>query len=106
MMTTETEWRRRWKPDLQACPWQTFLVDGKTYHLKFLFTQDSYELLISDLKNFWYEELSDDALMKRVKVDIVILSWDFWVLKTLGKNPFGSYVSVFQPYLSSRLLKT
>ncbi|XP_045209832.1 non-homologous end-joining factor 1-like [Mercenaria mercenaria] len=66
-MTTEVEWRRRWKPDLEAFPWQPIRVDGSTYLLKYMFTTDSYKVLLTDLANFWHEELADQALQKRIK---------------------------------------
>lgn len=66
-MTTEVEWRRRWKPDLDAFPWQPIRVDGNTYLLKYMFTTDSYKVLLTDLTNFWHEELEDQSLQKRIK---------------------------------------
>ncbi|KAL5010795.1 hypothetical protein ScPMuIL_013100 [Solemya velum] len=66
-MSTEIEWRRRWKPNLDACPWQTLFIDGKTYLIKMKFTQYSYEILLTDFTSFWFEELSDNALKKRIQ---------------------------------------
>ncbi|OWF35318.1 non-homologous end-joining factor 1-like [Mizuhopecten yessoensis] len=66
-MSTEIDWRRRWKPDLSSCPWQPIEVDGIKYLIKFRFTEDSYEILITDLVHFWYEELEDMALRKRIQ---------------------------------------
>ncbi|CAG2242572.1 NHEJ1 [Mytilus edulis] len=64
---TEIEWRRRWKPDLTSIPWQPLNIDGDVYLIKCKFTQNSYELLLTNLKSFWYEELSENALKKRVQ---------------------------------------
>lgn len=66
-MTTEIEWRRRWKPNLTSIPWQPLNIDGDIYLIKCKFTQDSYEILLTDLTNFWYEELSENSLKKRVQ---------------------------------------
>lgn len=66
-MASEVEWRRKWKPGLAASPWQSLKVDDRTYLIKYCFSQDSYEILITDLTNFWYESISDAALKKRVK---------------------------------------
>lgn len=68
-MTTEVEWRRSWKPDLSAYPWQPIQSDGKVYMIKYRFSQESYDMMLTDLTNFWYEELADAALQKRVKVN-------------------------------------
>uniref|UniRef100_A0A0B6ZEC2 Non-homologous end-joining factor 1 n=1 Tax=Arion vulgaris TaxID=1028688 RepID=A0A0B6ZEC2_9EUPU len=72
-MASELQWRRRWKPDLYSCPWrplnQVELKDGDTsskYFIKTKFDDSSYELILTDLTNFWYEKLADDALTKRV----------------------------------------
>ena len=65
---TEIEWRRKWKPSLTSIPWQPLNIDGEIYLIKCKFTQDSYELLVTDLSNFWYEELSENALKKRIQV--------------------------------------
>ena len=67
-MTSEVEWRRKWKPGLTASPWQSLKLEGLSYLIKYCFSQDSYEVLITDLTNFWYESISDAALKKRVKV--------------------------------------
>lgn len=66
-MTTEVEWRRKWKPGIKACPWQPISFEEKTYLIKFCFTQSSYEVILTDCVNFWHEDLSDSALKKRVK---------------------------------------
>ncbi|KAJ8307009.1 hypothetical protein KUTeg_015093 [Tegillarca granosa] len=66
-MTTEIQWRRQWKPDLRSCPWQPITIDGESYLIKTKFTQDSYEILVTDLTNFWYEELDEKNLKKRVQ---------------------------------------
>ncbi|XP_060077225.1 non-homologous end-joining factor 1-like [Ylistrum balloti] len=66
-MTSEIEWRRKWKPDLGSCPWQAIEVEGIKYLIKFRFTENSYEILITDLVHFWYEELEDIALRKRIQ---------------------------------------
>ena len=67
-MSSEVEWRRKWKPTLNAFPWQPIKVDGTFYLIKYKFATDSYEILLTDLVHFWHEELSDTALLKRVKV--------------------------------------
>lgn len=67
-MATETEWRRRWKPSLEACPWQSVEVDGDNLLIKMKFSDKSYEVLITDLTSFWFESLEDKALKKRIEV--------------------------------------
>ncbi|WAR05565.1 NHEJ1-like protein [Mya arenaria] len=66
-MSSEVEWRRRWKPTLNAVPWQPLKVDGTVYLIKYKFSTDAYEILVTDFTHFWYEELSQNALKKRVK---------------------------------------
>lgn len=63
----EIEWRRKWKPNLTSIPWQPLKIDGDIYLIKCKFTQNSYELLITDLTSFWHEELSENALKKRIQ---------------------------------------
>ncbi|KAL4229596.1 Non-ous end-joining factor 1 [Mactra antiquata] len=66
-MTSEVEWRRKWKPGLEAFPWQPIRINDVTYLLKYQFTTDSYGVLLTDFTKFWKEELSDKSLMKRIK---------------------------------------
>ncbi|KAK3582736.1 hypothetical protein CHS0354_039780 [Potamilus streckersoni] len=66
-MSSEVEWRRQWKPDLSACHWQPLKIEGKVFLVKWRFTQNSYEILITDFSLFWYEEMSEDSLNKRVQ---------------------------------------
>lgn len=72
-MTTEVEWRRKWKPGLEAFPWQPIRIKDHTYLLKYQFTTDSYKVLFTDLTNFWNEELSDQSLLKRIKVKLYLI---------------------------------
>ena len=67
-MASEVEWRRKWKPGLTASPWQSLKLEDTTYLIKYCFSQDSYEILITDSTHFWFEGISDAALKKRVKV--------------------------------------
>ncbi|XP_064618075.1 non-homologous end-joining factor 1-like [Liolophura sinensis] len=66
-MTTELQWRRTWKPDLRACPWQQMEIDGNTYLIKSRFTEDSYEVMLTDLTVVWLEQLAEGAVKKRIK---------------------------------------
>jgi hypothetical protein len=72
-MATETEWRRRWRPSLAACPWQSVDVDGESLLIKMKFSEKSYEVLITDLTSFWHESLDEGALKKRIQVSSVRL---------------------------------
>ncbi|BFZ22488.1 hypothetical protein BsWGS_25527 [Bradybaena similaris] len=73
-MTAELQWRRRWKPDLKHSPWkpleQVDVQDSEDsshkYFMKTKFDDSSYELLLTDLTHFWYEQLTEDSLKKRV----------------------------------------
>jgi hypothetical protein len=76
-MTTEIEWRRQWKPNLTSISWQPLNIDGDIYLIKCKFTQDSYEILLTDLTNGWYEELFENSLKKRVQVIIVAHEYFF-----------------------------
>lgn len=67
-MATETEWRRRWKPDLVSCPWQSVEVDDDNYLIKVKFSEESYEVLITDLMSFWHEALDGPSLKQRIEV--------------------------------------
>ncbi|KAK3105749.1 hypothetical protein FSP39_004773 [Pinctada imbricata] len=66
-MSNEIEWRRKWKPDLKSLPWQPIKIDDKQYLIKCRFTVNTYELLITDMKRFWHEEISETQLKKRVQ---------------------------------------
>ncbi|KAL8571021.1 hypothetical protein ACOMHN_037881 [Nucella lapillus] len=66
-MATETKWRRRWKPTLAACPWQSIDVDGEKLLIKMKFSDKSYEVLITDLTSFWHESLEEKTLKKRIE---------------------------------------
>lgn len=67
-MTTEVEWRRRWKPGLHASPWQQINSGDTSYLIKYCFSTDSYEVLLTDFTNFWFEELSNKSLKKRIQI--------------------------------------
>ena len=73
-MTTEVEWRRRWKPDLQAEPWKSFTIDESAFLLKSHFSGHSYAVLITDFTSCWVEELGEDDIKKRSKVGSEITS--------------------------------
>ncbi|KAK7092905.1 non-homologous end-joining factor 1-like [Littorina saxatilis] len=66
-MATETEWRRRWKSSLAACPWHSVGVDGENLLIKMKFSDKSYEVLITDLTSFWHESLEEKDLKKRIE---------------------------------------
>ena len=71
-MATETEWRRRWKPSLAACPWQSIDVDGENLLIKIKFLDNAYEVLITDLTSFWHEALDEKPLKKRIEVCLIL----------------------------------
>lgn len=62
---SEVEWRRKWKPDLKACPWQPITIVHQLYLFKCKYTHSSYELLITDNVNFWFEQLEGEDLEER-----------------------------------------
>lgn len=49
---------KKWKPSLTSIPWHSLNIDYDIYFIKRKFTQDSYELLVTEMSNFWYEEMS------------------------------------------------
>ena len=77
-MSSELEWRRRWKPDLRARPWKTFTIDDSMYLLKSKFYDNSYSILITDQTSVWFEELSEDDVKKRSKVRRIMLVVKFF----------------------------
>ena len=83
-MTSELEWRRRWKPDLRARPWKTFTIDDSIYLLKSKFFDNSYSILITDQTSVWFEELNEDDIKKRSKVWRIIFA--NWILVKLVQN--------------------
>lgn len=42
-------------------------IDGNTYLIKSRFTEDSYEVMLTDLTAVWLEQLAEGALKKRIK---------------------------------------
>ncbi|XP_061188608.1 non-homologous end-joining factor 1-like [Saccostrea echinata] len=62
---SEVEWRRKWKPDLKACPWQPITIASQQYLFKCMYTHSSYELLFTDNVKFWFEQLEGDDLEER-----------------------------------------
>lgn len=62
---SEVEWRRKWKPDLKACPWLPITINKQQYLFKCKYTHNSYELLFTDNCNFWFERLEGAELEKR-----------------------------------------
>ena len=74
-MTSEIEWRRKWKRNLLVKPWIPISVtedDSHTYLLKSHFTENSYELLVTDLVSFWHEELGCDEIRERNEVKSIV----------------------------------
>ncbi|KAH9505430.1 hypothetical protein Btru_057265 [Bulinus truncatus] len=67
-MTLELSWRRLWKPDLRASPWQQLTLDDNKYLIKSRFDDDSYEILVTNLTRFWYENLKGEKLKNRVNM--------------------------------------
>ncbi|XP_071101555.1 non-homologous end-joining factor 1-like [Haliotis cracherodii] len=66
-MASELEWRRRWKPDLRACPWQPLEIGGEKYLMKTKFSIDNYEVLLTDLTSYWHEIMEENAMKKRIQ---------------------------------------
>ena len=70
---TEIEWRRRWKPSLNALPWKPLKIDDDLYLIKFLIQGGSYEFMITSINpgesmGVWFESLDEDGLSERSKV--------------------------------------
>merc|ERR1711976_324913 len=66
-MTTETEWRRRWKADLKTSAWRLLKTDGESFHVKSVFRDDSYEIMVTDFTTVWLEQLDAEDIKKRSK---------------------------------------
>ncbi|XP_041371823.1 non-homologous end-joining factor 1-like [Gigantopelta aegis] len=66
-MSREIQWRRKWHPDLKACPWQALEAGGQNFLVKTKFSNDSCEIMITDLVSFWYEHLPETTLRKRIQ---------------------------------------
>jgi hypothetical protein len=49
--------------------WRTLCVDGKTYLTKGIFTDDYYSILVTDLGSIWEENINEQQLLERSKVD-------------------------------------
>ncbi|CAL1528364.1 unnamed protein product [Lymnaea stagnalis] len=65
-MSTELQWRRRWKPNLHSSPWKQLNIDNANKYLfKIKFDDNSYEFLITDMTMFWYESIGGEGLKKR-----------------------------------------
>ncbi len=69
-MASELEWRRRWKPDLHGKSWKSLKIDDTSFFIKSKFSDDAYEILVSDLTSVWYEHLDGEAVKRRSKVSI------------------------------------
>ncbi|XP_050406642.1 non-homologous end-joining factor 1 [Patella vulgata] len=66
-LETESDWRRRFKPDLKVATWRKLTLVSGNYLLKTFFTQNSYEVLITDLCSFWHEKMEEQELKKRIQ---------------------------------------
>ncbi|XP_072174055.1 non-homologous end-joining factor 1-like [Diadema setosum] len=64
---SETEWRRRWAPDLSALPWVPFTINGTSLMVKSHFSDSSYTVLVYDYASVWQEECSADCVQTRAK---------------------------------------
>ena len=69
-MTTELEWRRRWKPDIGAKSWQHLEIDGEVILAKISTGSDHCEFLLSDFTQMWHERIEGANITKRSKVRI------------------------------------
>ena len=65
---SELAWRRRWKSNIEAEPWQPLQIDGNEFLIKTHFERENYKILISDFVDLWHEEADKDAVVKRSKV--------------------------------------
>ncbi len=62
---SETDWRRRWKPDLKCKPWLNLAIENQTVFVKSYFTQQSYEILVTDTSRIWIETVNGESVKKR-----------------------------------------
>jgi len=67
-MTTEIEWRRNWKPNLKTKSWKPLLINNVSYLVKYLFTDTSYEILVTNLIDSWFERAEEADIIQRTKV--------------------------------------
>ena len=63
-------WRREsfQQFNLETKPWQTLNTGGYSFLVKGIFTDDSYEILVTDLACIWEESLSEQNILERSKV--------------------------------------
>ncbi|CAH1775593.1 unnamed protein product [Owenia fusiformis] len=63
-MAKESEWRRSWSPTIDAQSWKHFKVapenetesETPNYIFKTKFSDNSYEIMVSDFKNIWHNK--------------------------------------------------
>ena len=67
-MTTEIEWRRLWKSNLRTKSWKPLLINNVSYLVKYLFTDTSYEILVTNLIDSWFERAEEADIIQRTKV--------------------------------------
>lgn len=69
-MMAEIEWRRTWKPNLKTKSWKPLSINNTTYLVKYLFTDTSYEILITNFTHAWYEHVEGAEVIHRTKVGV------------------------------------
>ncbi|ESP02985.1 hypothetical protein LOTGIDRAFT_230440 [Lottia gigantea] len=67
VLETEAEWRKRFRADLKVATWQKLTLESGNYMIKSFFTQNSYEILITDLCSFWFESLTELEIKRRIQ---------------------------------------
>ena len=67
-MTDEIEWRRNWKPSLETKSWKPLSINNSKCLMKYLFTDSSYEIVITNLTNAWFERTEEGDVIQRAKV--------------------------------------
>eukprot|EP00121_Abeoforma_whisleri_P003078 Awhi_evm1s2763 len=47
--------------------WRAFNIDGKSYFVKAIFSENSYELAITDFSNVWIEKMQEEDIETRIE---------------------------------------
>lgn len=63
-------WYYRWKISIQNM-WKAFSINDEVYMLKII-NEDVYKIFISDLKDIWSKEYSEDEIITQFKVNRVV----------------------------------
>ena len=53
---------------MATSPWKLVKTDRENFHVKSVFREGSYDIMVTDFTTVWHEQLDSDDIKKRSKV--------------------------------------